>query len=90
MISTRNVSTMMAWLVLAAAALSMTGCAADAEPDPTPAPKEIAFSGTITEPAQDTNQAPQAPPPAGATDTTATTPTGAPLTPSQPRITPKK
>lgn len=86
----RGLSTVLAGLILGAAALCATGCAADAEPEPEPAPKEVVFSAPLPGAATDTNQAPQAPPSTETTGSTSTTPSGAPLAPSQPRITPKK
>ena len=88
----RGLSTVMVALVLGATALCATGCAADAEPQQDPPLKETTFSAPVTETTQDTNGAPQAPPPTGAEATGAptTTANGAPVGTSQPRITPKK
>ena len=78
-------TTWMMGLVLGAA-LCMTGCAADNEPDPNPAPEQSVpkqpLEAIVGIPE---NQAPQAPPPS---QTTGTGGTGAQVSTPPPRITP--
>jgi len=84
----RGLSTVLAGLILGAASLCATGCAADADLEPQPAPKEFVDQAPVNIP--ETNQVPEAPPSTQTTGATSTTPSGAPLAPAQPRLSPKK
>jgi hypothetical protein len=86
----RGLSTLLAGLIFGATVLCATGCAADAEPEPEPAPVQQTDSLPVPAGTPDTNGVPQAPPSTQTTGATSTTPSGAPLAPAQPRITPKK
>ena len=86
----RGLSTVLVSVIAVGATVCVMGCAADAEPQPDPAPKETTFSAPVTQGTDDPNQAPQAPPPSDPSGTSLGGANGTTVAPAQPRITPKK
>jgi hypothetical protein len=77
-------------VLVSVVAMGVMGCAADAEPQPDPAPKETTFSAPVSQGTDDTNQAPQAPAPSDPSGTSLGGANGTPVAQPQPRITPPK
>jgi hypothetical protein len=77
-------------VLVSVVAIGAMGCAADAEPEPDPAPKETTFSAPVTQGTDNPNQAPASSPPADPSGTSLGGANGTPVAQPQPRITPPK
>ena len=86
----RRLSTLLVSVIAVGATVCVMGCAADAEPQPDPAPKETTFSAPVTQGTDNPNQAPESSPPADPSGTSLGGANGTPVAQPQPRITPPK